>query len=336
VPRSEAELVKWLQSLWHGRVAGLSLGIGDDAALVRVRRKHELILTTDLSIEGVHFLQNLHPPRSVGHRALARGLSDIAAMGGTPRFVLLSLALSKEASKGWLEDFYDGVRSLARRQRVEIVGGDTSHVPRRSFVDVVVTGEIPAGLALRRSGARPGDRVFVSGCLGLSALGLRLLKAGLGASRPDRAIAAHLYPQPRIGLGRFLSQNRLASALMDLSDGLSSDLARLCQASGVGAAIEAAPIFKPAATAQGRLSPARALDLALHGGEDYELLFTVPPRKLKSIPAKFHGLPVTCIGEIQRGKSVTLVLPDGTSRPLPPGGWDHFRASRRSGRTSRP
>ena len=319
------EFVQWLQAFSRRQPPGLVLGIGDDAALVRVARGRELILTTDLSIEGVHFLAGLHPPRSVGHRALARGLSDIAAMGGTPRYALLSLALSRQAPPGWLDGFYEGARSLARRVGVEIIGGDTSVVPRQSLVDVVVVGEIPAGVALRRSGARPGDRIFVSGRLGQSALGLQMLKSGASAKSPQPAVRAHLYPEPRTALGRFLSQRRLASALMDLSDGLSSDLTRLCQASGVGAVVEAARIPKPVATPRAKLTTARALDLALNGGEDYELLFTVPAPKLKRVPGKFRRLPLTCIGEIRRTKGVSLILSDGTSRQLAPGGWDHFR-----------
>jgi thiamine-monophosphate kinase len=324
--RTEMEFVNWLQARWPGRKPGLVLGIGDDAALIRVGRGRELILTTDLSIEGVHFLQNLHPPRSVGHRALARGLSDIAAMAGTPRFALISLALSKSANSGWVEDFYAGAHSLARRYGVTIIGGDTALVSHNSFVDVVVAGEVPAGTALQRSGAQPGDWIFVSGRLGISALGLRLLKTPVAATSSKQAIRAHLFPMPRIELGLFLREKCLASALMDLSDGLSSDLTRLCQASGVGAAVEASKIPRPTASAKGNLNPARALDLALNGGEDYELLFTVPARKLNRIPARFHGLPLHCIGEIRQAtKGLSLILAEGASRPLEPGGWDHFR-----------
>jgi thiamine-monophosphate kinase len=323
--RTEMEFVSWLRARWHGKTPGLVLGIGDDAALIRVGRGRELILTTDLSIEGVHFLRDLHPARAVGHRALARGLSDIAAMGGTPRFALISLALSKQASPDWVKGFYAGVHSLARRTGVTIIGGDTALVSHNSFVDMVVAGEAPVGRALRRSGARPGDRVFVSGRLGLSALGLRLLKSGVAVTSPNQAIRAHLHPVPRIALGRFLSEKRLASALMDLSDGLSSDLTRLCQASGVGAAVWASRIPKPAASAKNSLTPERALDLALNGGEDYELLFTVRPKTVKRIPAQFRGLPLYCIGEIRRTKGLSLTLPGGTLRPLDPGGYDHFR-----------
>jgi thiamine-monophosphate kinase len=323
--RSETEFVHWLCRLRRGRTPGLALGIGDDAALVRVGRGRELILTTDLSIEGVHFLRRLHPPRSVGHRALARALSDVAAMGGAPRFALISLALSKWTTRKWVEDFYAGVRALASRTGVTIIGGDTALVAGQAFADIVVAGEIPRGAALRRSGARPGDRIFVSGRLGLSALGLRLLRSGRAGAVSREAIRAHLYPTPRIGLGQFLSEKRLASALMDLSDGLSTDLARLCDASRVGAALWSSQIPKPKGIKNGKFSEARALDFALNSGEDYELLFTVRARQARRIPPQFRGLPLHCVGVIRPSKGLFLVLPDGTSRPLGPGGYDHFR-----------
>jgi thiamine-monophosphate kinase len=325
--KSETVFVHWLQEILPRRAAGLALGIGDDAAVVRITTRRELILTTDLSIEGVHFLRRLHPARSVGHRALARALSDIAAMGGTPRFALLSLALTERTPRRWVEGFYAGAASLARRVGVAIVGGDTARVRGKMFVDVVVAGEIPAGAALRRSGARPGDRVFVSGRLGLSALGLELLKSRRRATGKSatEAIRTHLYPQPRLALGRFLRQNCLATALMDLSDGLSTDLARLCQASRVGAVVASEKImaFAPAGTKKSR--GALSLELALNGGEDYELLFTVQPEKVSRIPARFGMIPLRAIGEIRRSKKLQLLLPGGKLIPLVPSGYDHFR-----------
>lgn len=324
--RSETEFVNWLQGLWRGRTPGLTLGIGDDAALVRVGRGRELILTTDLSIEGVHFLHGLHPPRSVGHRALARALSDVAAMGGIPRFALLSIAISRRVSTRWVKDFYGGVKALASQTGVALIGGDTAMVSRQTFADVVVAGEIPPGRALLRSGARAGDHVFVSGRPGLSALGLETLKS---ARQPTGALAgavrAHLYPRPRIELGRFLREERLASALMDLSDGLSTDLERLCAASGVGAVLWSSRIPAPVSRPAGSAAAARALDLALNGGEDYELLFTVRPRNAERIPRRFHGLPLHCIGEIRNSKGLSLILPGGKPRPIESGGYDHFR-----------
>lgn len=379
---TENEFVGWLQTLNQWSSPRLRLGIGDDAALVEARCGHDIILTTDMSIEGVHFTCRLHPPPSVGHRALARSLSDIAAMGGTPRYALISCALSRRTTRAWVEDFYRGFAALAKRFGVALIGGDTALVAGRTMVDVIVAGEVPRGKALRRSGARPGDQIYVSGRLGLSALGLQLLR---GAARPSQspragpwpalrrlgvlkplwgadrlasgwpairrsptlqssgdgglwatgshaptrstaaeAVRVHLYPEPRCALGRYLSERRLASALMDISDGLSIDLARLCEASGVGACLSAERIPGP------RLEDRqKSLALALHGGEDYQLLFTVPPSKVTQIPSRFRGLPLHPIGEIQSRRGLRWIGMDGRVRALKPAGWDYFRAERR-------
>jgi thiamine-monophosphate kinase len=297
------------------------LGIGDDAALVEVAPGQELILTTDMSIEDVHFTLRLHPPQAVGHRALARSLSDIAAMGGTPRYALISLALSKHTSRAWIEGFFQGLLALARRFGVAVIGGDTAVARGPTAIDAIVAGEISRGRALRRSGARPGDQIFVSGRLGLAALGLRLLQSPSGRRKHTAAAAirAHLFPQPQCALGQFLSEHALASALMDLSDGLSIDLKRLCDASGVGACLLADRIPAPPLP-----DAADALALALDGGEDYQLLFTVPPAKRPQVPPRFGKIPLHCIGEIQAPRRLHLLTPDGRTRPLKPHGYDHF------------
>jgi thiamine-monophosphate kinase len=350
--RTENEFVQWLQALAAQAqaqervrplrlVKGVKLGIGDDAALVAVKGKHELILTTDMSVEDVHFTRRLHPPEAVGHRALARSLSDVAAMGGLPRYALVSLAISKEVTRDWVSGFYRGMLALGRRFGVRLVGGDTALVPGRTFVDVLVAGEVPRDKALRRSGARPGDQIFVSGWLGLSALGLRLLQSKVAQTPlpvpkasalcrqalsrvPMRltreAVHVHLYPEPQCALGRFLSERRLASALMDLSDGLSTDLFRLCAASGVGARLWAVKIPCPNLP-----EAADSLQLALHGGEDYQLLFTVPQRKASRLPSKFRGRPLYHVGEIEASKAIKLVMPEGNAHTLEPAGWDCFR-----------
>jgi thiamine-monophosphate kinase len=297
------------------------LGIGDDAALVTVPSGHELILTADMSIEGVHFKSDLHPPEAVGHRALARSLSDIAAMGGTPRFALISLALSNNAGKVWLTSAYAGLFALAKRFGVSVVGGDTAITNGPTMLDVIVTGEVPRGRALRRSGAKVGDHIFVSGRLGMSALGLHLLQSGAPIQKPweKAAIRSHLFPHPQCALGQFLAQHHLASAMMDLSDGLSADLRRLCDASGVGARLLADQIPIPAL-------PDRkdALRLALHGGEDYQLLFTVPASTAARIPSHFGKVPLYCIGEIRPPKAISLITPDDKTLTIEPQGWDHF------------
>jgi thiamine-monophosphate kinase len=325
----------------------LRVGIGDDAALVEPRRGCEIILTTDLSIEGVHFLPQVHPARAVGHRALARSLSDVAAMGGTPRYALISLAISRQTTQAWLKEFYSGVFALARRFAVTVVGGDTALVNGATTVDVTVVGEVMKGKALLRSGARPGDQLFVSGQLGLSALGLRSILGGqelagkssrkpaLSPGKLSGALRAHLYPQPRCGLGLFLSEKRLASALIDLSDGLSTDLTRLCAASQVGARLVAEQIPVPTLASRGKFSHDAALSLALNGGEDYELLFSVPPNKISRLPAAFLGVPLHHIGEVRIGRKILVSLPEGKDFPLRPAGYDHFRKLSRNSRTRR-
>ena len=324
--KSEADFIAWIRRRTPRRVAGLTLGIGDDAALVAIPPGQELILTTDMSIEGIHFMSTLHPPLAVGHRALARSLSDIAAMGGTPRYALISLAVSRQTGRAWLESFFKGLFALARRFGVVVIGGDTAVVTGPLAVDVVLAGVIPLGRALRRSGARSGDRIFVSGRLGMAALGLRLLPSRTRRQKPVEraALRAHLFPHPQCGLGRFLSENRLASALMDLSDGLSIDLQRLCDSSAVGASLFADRIPAPPIP-----DADDALGLALHGGEDYQLLFTVPASKESKIPRHFGKIPLHCIGEIRASRGINLVTPDGKTLPLEAHGYDHFaRGSR--------
>jgi thiamine-monophosphate kinase len=256
----------------------IALGIGDDCAIYRPRPHEELLFTTDQSIEGVHFLSN-QPPSIIGHNALARSLSDIAAMGGEPRFCLVSLAVPPERGKTFVDAFYRGLMSLARRTGTVLAGGDLAH-SGKIYCDVMVCGSIARGQALRRSGARPGNLLYVSGRLG-KPWGRRI--------------------RPRLALG--LSLRNRATSCMDLSDGLSLDLHRLCLESGVAAVVDRVPIIRGA-----------TLDRALHGGEDYELLFTLPPRK--SPP---RG--TTLIGSIVKGRAGIVDFQD---QPLTPRGYDHF------------
>jgi thiamine-monophosphate kinase len=340
--RTENEFVRWLRARAGSPAQGLRLGIGDDAALVSFRHGYEILLKSDMSIEGVHFQTGLHPPRAVGHRALARSLSDIAAMGGRPRFALVSLALSKRSTRAWMESFIAGLLDLARRCGVAVIGGDTAVVHDATVVDLIVAGEVEPGKALRRSRARPGDAIYVSGWPGASALGLELLKRQPRLSRAieagprgtstvrahgtrltlERALRAHLYPQPRIALGRFLLEQNLVSAAMDVSDGLSTDLGRLAEASGVGARLQEDLVPKP------ELFESRSEDslaLALHGGEDYELLFTVPTAKVARVPRVFRGVALHHLGEITESKSLRLVQRNGKEHELRPAGYDHFQ-----------
>ena len=277
------------------------LGIGDDCAIVRPRGGHEdLLFTTDMLLEGVHFRRATHTAEDAGWKALARGLSDIAAMGGVPRFFLISLAVGRQAGPQWVDGFFRGALKLGRRENVVLVGGDLARSGRVAC-DIVVCGALPRGMALRRDGARAGDAIYVSGRLGGSALGL--------ATRRGAAWRRHVRPEPRLALGRFLRERLQATAAMDLSDGLSLDLRRLCLASRCRAEIDPPPRF-----------PGATLEQALHGGEDYELLFTV--RAGTRVPEQFENIPLTCIGVMRRGRPGEVRL---EGRVLAPLGYDHFR-----------
>ncbi|HEY4008937.1 MAG TPA: thiamine-phosphate kinase, partial [Acidobacteriaceae bacterium] len=228
----------------------LRLGIGDDCAILAPPRGHEIVVTTDMSLEGRHFRRDWHPARAVGHRALARGLSDLAAMGARPLAAFLSLAIPRAvaAEAAWVEGFLDGLLALAGATKTPLAGGDTAEAACSDItIDIVLLGATPAGRALRRSGAQPGDRIFITGALGGSAAELAAL-AGPSSRASTKASKAqngngdhpHLYPQPRLAAGQALLRRRLATACIDLSDGLSTDLAHLCAASHVAAEIETA------------------------------------------------------------------------------------------------
>ncbi len=282
--------------------SGVVLGIGDDCAIVRPPGADEdLLFTTDMLIENVHFLRETHAPADIGHKALARGLSDIAAMGGSPRFCLLSLALPEWAGDAWVDSFYCGLLDLASRTGTALAGGDLARSERLTC-DITVCGAVPHGEALLRSGAKPGDEIYVSGLLGESMLGFE--------TRRGKPWKKHLRPEPRIGLGRYARERLHASAAMDLSDGLSLDLHRLCLASGVSAHLEAVP-------AHSRMVKPRHY---LHGGEDYELLLTVPPTT--PVPDEIGGVPFTCLGRIEEGAPGEVLM---FGLPLRALGYDHFR-----------
>jgi thiamine-monophosphate kinase len=303
----------------------LRLGLGDDTALWAPRAGFETILTCDWFLEGSHFLRDVHPPGSVGWKCLARAVSDVAAMGGEPKCFLLSLALPLSHTGRWLDRFLGGLRRAAQRFGCQLAGGDTT---RRDqiLINIMVVGEVRAGKAVLRSSAKAGDLIFVSGRSGEAELGLRFLRRSRAANRRDSScIRKHLYPEPRLALGQWLAKNRIATAMMDLSDGLSSDLPRLCAGSGVGALIDAAKIPSIIPAEVPSLSAANRLALALNGGDDYELLFTVRPGNARRVPPRFQGIPLTCIGEVVRKRVIQVVQPNGQKKPLLPGGWDPFR-----------
>lgn len=303
----------------------LSVGIGDDAAIVAPNLGNESILTCDWFLEGTHFLRGKHPPDSVGWKCLARALSDVAAMGGVPRCFLLSLALPQTHTGPWLDSFLGGLRRASRKFRCQLAGGDTTE-RRDILINITVLGEVPAGKRVLRSGARPGDILYVSGTLGEAELGLNLLRRGSApARRTYPRLRKHLYPEPRLALGRWLREKRLATAMMDLSDGLSSDLPRLCRASGVGARIESPRLESAQASPRGQQRGISLLHLALHGGDDYELLFSVPPAKTKLVPRSLNGVRLTAIGELTGDRRILLVDHAGQETPVRAGGWDPFR-----------
>ncbi|HWE52344.1 MAG TPA: thiamine-phosphate kinase [Bryobacteraceae bacterium] len=276
------------------------LGIGDDCAIYRPRGSaDDLLFTNDTIVEDIHFQRGSHKPAELGRKALARGLSDIAAMGGSPRFCLVALCVPGWASDRQLDGFFQGILALAAETGTVLAGGDLSHGDRL-FCDVTVGGSVPRGTALRRDGARPGNDLYVSGRLGGSALGL--------ATKKGKAWKRHRTPEPRLELGRFLRETLRATAAMDLSDGLSLDLRRLCLASGVAAEIVEPLRFQGASSEQ-----------ALHGGEEYELLFAV--REGTKVPAHFGDLPLTKVGGIRRGTAGDVRL---NGVPLTPLGYDHF------------
>jgi len=310
----------------------LRLGIGDDCAILRPAPVEELVVTTDLSIAGRHFRLDWHPPESVGHRTLARGLSDLAAMGARPVAAFLSLGLPralvqkrKGRDEAWIDRFLDGFLALADATATPLSGGDLAESPLFA-ADIVLIGAVRRGRALLRSAARPGDLLYVTGALGAAAAGLALLAEEAGTS-PQAALSSrelvgdarlrrHLYPEPRLAQGQALVRRRLASAALDISDGLSTDLAHLCHESRVAAEVDAGML---------PLAPGATLQQALHGGEDYELLFAAPPDS--KVPRTIAGVVVTRIGRILRRHArrpqMTLLTAQGP-QTLQPRGWQHF------------
>ena len=328
---SENELVRRIRAIGAAHLGGNSavrLGIGDDAALLTPRHGYETILTCDWFLEGTHFLRDKHPADSVGWKCLARAVSDIAAMGGQPRCFLLSLALPETHTGRWLNEFLAGLRRAARKFKCPLAGGDTTR-RREILVNVTVVGEIRSGRALLRSGARPGDIIYVSGRLGEAELGLQRLRRIHRVRKGDPTLKKHLYPEPRIALGRWLSDHRIATAMMDLSDGLSTDLPRLCAASGVGARLDASRIPAVRVPKRSSLEKTDALDLALNGGDDYGLLFTVRPGKARRLPRSFQGVALTAVGKITLGPRLTLVQLDHQESALHASGWDPFKTGSR-------
>lgn len=353
MPVPERELIAQIRR--HARNTRAVLrGIGDDCAVLRLPRGHESLVTTDFSLETVHFRRDWHPAETVGHRCLVRGLSDIAAMGGNPIAAFLSLALPAEHDSRWTDGFLRGLLRTARRYGVSLAGGDTAQSPGGILADIVVVGSVPRGKAVLRSGARVGDDIFVTGQLGGASAVLRTLMSGNlapvepvthqekesrrelpegaaadveAAARQRRAVVAegmgrkleraHYLPTPRLAVGGWLRERQLVSAMIDISDGLSTDLSHICEESGKGAWL--AEVALP-------VTAGATLKDAMDGGDDYELLFTAPAARHDRIPDRIAGVPVRWIGTITKEPGLWLVAPGlKTRRQLQPGGWEHFR-----------
>lgn len=334
--KSEFDFIEALRQ--RAGVAGHSLvaGIGDDAAVLRSTPGKETVITADLLVEDIDFRRTTTPPYLLGHKALAVSLSDIAAMGARPLWSMVSIGVPEDV---WQTDFverlYDGLLDLANRYGVQLIGGDTSRTNERIVIDSIVSGECAAQMAVMRSGASAGDQIFVTGSLGAAAAGLRLIERGAhlaeqnladdDSQKLDYVLLRQLRPEPRVGWGIVLGEERLATSMIDLSDGLSSDLNRLCAASHVGALIDSASL--PVDERVTELCGRRALDplqLALHGGEDFELLFTVKPADVARLPKRVDAVEIKRIGEITDASTGVKVSEGARTWELKPGGWVHF------------
>ncbi len=319
------------------RPAWVVVGPGDDAAVVEQELRTLEALTTDALIEGVHFDRRFVPPDAIGHRALAVNLSDLAAMGARPRSVLLSLALPAALVVSDLDRIIDGILALAETERVAIVGGNITRSPGPLMIDVMATGSVKRRRILTRAGARPGDDVYVTGTLGDAAVGLSSLQSTLGLVGQARQSGArapvpggearYLRPIPRVRAGVFLGQQKVASACIDLSDGLADGVRRIAEASLVGITIlaEALPFSDDVRSWHlGNLDA--MVDTAMRGGDDYELLFTCSPRargRLRGVQRLLGNLPITRIGTVAKGREVRVRTAAG-DQPVPDG-FEHFR-----------
>jgi thiamine-monophosphate kinase len=328
---TERELIERIAAAASRRSDDVILGIGDDAAIIRTSSDRWWLVTTDSQVEDVHFKLDYTPARLLGHKALAVNLSDIAAMGGTPRFALLSLALPKTIEPSFVDELLAGMLALADQHTTILIGGDIAGSGDGVKITMTLIGECPARRAGRRDGAGPGDLIYVTGTLGLSAIGLRLLQRGYRyaddlPAEIKRAILAHLAPTPRLDIGRYLAEREMAHAMIDISDGLSTDLFHLCEASRVGAVVYGNKV--PVATGIPQGVEAGGLENALNGGEDYELLFTVAKDRaawIEEARAACADVPITHIGEIIDEPGRMFLDREGALESLLPRGYDHLR-----------
>jgi thiamine-monophosphate kinase len=327
---SEEEIIRLAQSLAGESSDGLFVGIGDDAAVLNLAGS-EFCVTTDLLVEGVHFDMSYTSPRDLGIKAMTANLSDLAAMGALPRWGFLSLGLPPRPSRRLVESIFSGVMEMCRKYGLTLAGGDTVRAPQM-LINLCLIGTVDTRAPVLRSGARPGDAVCVTGVLGSAAAGLAWLSSG-GAVDDEAAawaVAAHLRPQPRIAAGRVLAQSERVHSMMDLSDGLATDLARLCEASQLMARVDEKllPMADEAPGLAEKLG-ADASEWALTGGEDFELLFTCAPGNvellIELVEDSHPGLAITRVGEIGQGRGVHLRRADGSEKEITFKGFDHFK-----------
>jgi len=308
------------------------VGVGDDVAVLRATGDRVWLATCDVQVEGSHFLREAIAPSDLGRKSLAVNLSDVASAGGLPRFALVSLGLPRGLELGFIDGLYEGLRAEAEEFGVDIVGGNISSVRHGLFIDIFLLGEARREEVVLRSGARPGDRVFVTGSLGDAAAGVALLTDGAlvcSEGYASTACGRRDRPSPRVREGRIIGSSRAASAMIDLSDGLAGDLRHICERSRVSALIRADAL--PVAAENRTLSCSVHGDewhFALHGGEDYELLFTAAPGVAPDLVARIAGETGTCVTEVGEitpaGRPAELVLPGGRTVSLDERGWDHF------------
>lgn len=331
---NERDIIQCLLARCGVEQNGLLRGIGDDCAVIEKNEQRSWLVTMDTLVESVHFDLNWHPPEKLGRKAVAVNVSDIAAMGGEPVFIFLSLGLPRGFDPSWMNSFSQGITGACREYGCMLAGGDTVMSREGVLITVTVIGEVPADQVVYRRGAFPGDVIWVSGSLGMAAAGLEICRNGItsAVTSLQPLVEAHLNPQPRVRLGRQLAESRIVHAMMDISDGLATDLSHLCAQSGVGAQIysdrlQASPALLEA-TSLLRQDP---IDLMIRGGEDYELVFTSSPDAESEIAAlaESTGVAVTAIGTIVNQQGVRLVLSASDTEQqgeidISFAGYDHF------------
>ncbi len=333
----EFGLIRNVKRQWPASSPWIITGIGDDAAILKVRRGEQLLISTDILMGGIHFDLDYQTPKDLGWRAGVANLSDIAAMGGTPLYLLVSIAVPVRVPPRHVRELYRGIQAACHPFNVELIGGDTSSSPSQIFLSLTIVGSIRANRALTRNKAEIGDRLYVTGTIGDSNAGLRILQSHQANRRPFRRSAVetflirrHLRPAPRIHIGQLLVNRKLAHAAIDLSDGLSSDVGHVCEGSRVGAEIHADALpLSSQLRAFARQDKTDPLNIALRGGEDYELLFTAPAKHHQNVlrVSEQTRVPITCIGEIKpKAFGRQLALPGGRKQKLPNESFQHFRS----------